>query len=146
MASVLNKLETNDFHKNGFVIVKDFFNKKETELLQNASTQDPAIRNHLYDRKQLIKNVLNVILDAEKIVVSMGRIQKKKGFDILINSFVDVLIKYPTAKLLIAGEDEGEQLTHVLAAIYIKEHMEEHGSDLKTALREYTLKVRNSIG
>ena len=51
MASVLNKVETNDFHKNGFVIVKDFFNKKETELLQNASTQDPAIRNHLYDRK-----------------------------------------------------------------------------------------------
>lgn len=45
----------------------------------------------------------------------------------------------------VKGEDEGEQLTHVLAAVFIKEHMEEHGSDLKTALREYTLKVRNSI-
>ena len=43
------------------------------------------------------------------------------------------------------GDDEGEQLTHVLAAVFIKEHMAEHGSDLKTALREYTLKVRNSI-
>ena len=51
MASILNELETNDFHKNGFVIVKNFFNKKETQLLQNASTQDPAIREHLYDRK-----------------------------------------------------------------------------------------------
>ena len=45
----------------------------------------------------------------------------------------------------IGGDDEGEQLTHVLAAVFIKEHMAEHGSDLKTALREYTLKVRNSI-
>ena len=51
MASVLNKLETDNFHKNGYVIVKDFFNKKETQLLQNASIQDPAIREHLYDRK-----------------------------------------------------------------------------------------------
>ena len=51
MASVLNKLETDNFHKNGYVIIKDFFNKKETQLLQNASIQDPAIREHLYDRK-----------------------------------------------------------------------------------------------
>ena len=47
--------------------------------------------------------------------------------------------------IAIQGEDEGEQLTHILAAIYIQEHMAEHGSDLKTALRAYTLKVRNSI-
>ncbi|MFT4876659.1 MAG: hypothetical protein ACI8S2_001396, partial [Bacteroidia bacterium] len=40
---------------------------------------------------------------------------------------------------------EGEQLTHIIAAIFIKEHMAEHDSDLKTALREYTVKVRNSI-
>jgi hypothetical protein len=48
-------------------------------------------------------------------------------------------------EITIEGKDEGEQLTHVLAAIFIKEHREENGSDLKTALREYTLKVRNSI-
>lgn len=46
----------------------------------------------------------------------------------------------------IKGDDEGEQLTHVLAAVYLKEHMAKHGSDLKLALREYTEKVRNSIG
>lgn len=84
------------------------FPDAKVEIIPNGIEFDKFKINHLYDRKQLIKNVLNVILDAEKIVVSMGRIQKKKGFDILINSFVDVLIKYPTAKLLIAGEDEGE--------------------------------------
>ena len=48
-------------------------------------------------------------------------------------------------EIKIEGKDEGEQLTHVLAAIFILEHMAENGVDLKTALREYTLKVRNSI-
>jgi hypothetical protein len=45
----------------------------------------------------------------------------------------------------VGGDDEGEQLTHVLAAQFIQEHMKAEGSDLKTALRAYTLKVRNSI-
>ena len=51
MASFLNKVETSDFHQKGYVIVKGFFNKREIELLQNASKQDPAIRDHLYERK-----------------------------------------------------------------------------------------------
>lgn len=45
----------------------------------------------------------------------------------------------------IEGEDEGEQLTHVLAGIWIKETMIEKGMDFKEALRSYTLRVRNSI-
>lgn len=43
------------------------------------------------------------------------------------------------------GEDEGEQLTHILAAIWILNHMQETGEDFKTSLREYTKKVRISI-
>jgi hypothetical protein len=45
----------------------------------------------------------------------------------------------------IEGEDEGEQLTHVMAAIWIKEYMAQHNADLKTALRAYTDRVRSSI-
>jgi hypothetical protein len=45
----------------------------------------------------------------------------------------------------VEGEDEGEKLTHVFAAIFILNHMQDHGSDFKTALREYTKKVRVSI-
>lgn len=45
----------------------------------------------------------------------------------------------------VEGEDEGEQLTHVFAAIFILNHMQDHGTDFKTALREYTAKVRVSI-
>ncbi|TGE09380.1 DUF6952 family protein [Hymenobacter fodinae] len=45
----------------------------------------------------------------------------------------------------VEGEDEGEQLTHIFAAIFIHNHMREHGSQFKDALREYTKKVRVSI-
>ena len=45
----------------------------------------------------------------------------------------------------VQGEDEGEKLTHIIAAIWIKKEIQEKGSDFKTALRAYTGKVRNSI-
>ena len=51
MASYLNEDQTKKFHDSGYVIVKNFFNEVETNLLQNASKQDPAIRDHLYERK-----------------------------------------------------------------------------------------------
>jgi hypothetical protein len=44
-----------------------------------------------------------------------------------------------------AGKDEGEQLTHLLAAIWIKEEMEKDNVDAPTALRRYTQRVRESI-
>lgn len=48
-------------------------------------------------------------------------------------------------KITILGDDEGEQLTHILASIFIKQEMETKTCDYNTALRTYTSKVRNSI-
>lgn len=45
----------------------------------------------------------------------------------------------------IEGEDEGEQLTHVMAAIWIKNDMVTNNNPLPKALRNYTDKVRKSI-
>ena len=45
----------------------------------------------------------------------------------------------------IEGDDEGEQLTHIFAAKWIVEDMQNTGDDFKTSLRKYTQKVRNSI-
>ncbi|WP_347157593.1 DUF6952 family protein [Pontibacter chitinilyticus] len=47
--------------------------------------------------------------------------------------------------IAIEGEDEGEQLTHALAAIWILNDMQDNGNDFKTSLRQYTQKVRVSI-
>lgn len=43
------------------------------------------------------------------------------------------------------GDDEGEQLTHIIAASWILQKMNDEDVDFKTALREYTTKVRKSI-
>ncbi len=48
-------------------------------------------------------------------------------------------------KIEIEGSDEGEQLTHVIAAVWIHYEMDKHKLDFKDALREYTKKVRESI-
>lgn len=55
------------------------------------------------------------------------------------------LLEEQTPKIDIEGSDEGEQLTHILAALEIKEQMEKDGVPLPKALRNYTLRVRNSI-
>jgi hypothetical protein len=45
----------------------------------------------------------------------------------------------------VPGADEGEQLTHVLAAIYVHERIAADGVDAVTAIREYAKRVRASI-
>lgn len=47
--------------------------------------------------------------------------------------------------IAVDGEDEGEQLTHVIAALEIHRNMERESLDMKTALRNYTRRVRKSI-
>ncbi|MDP3463875.1 MAG: hypothetical protein Q8S18_13865 [Bacteroidales bacterium] len=71
----------------------------------------------------------------------------------LVDSFtLDELAQAETAiyaelqpAIEVEGEDEGEQLTHIIAAMWIKNDMAEQGTDLKTSLRTYTQKVRKSI-
>jgi len=55
-----------------------------------------------------LKKFIGRDLDCSKVIISMGRIHKVKGFDILIKSFKKVVDNYPGAILLIAGKDDGE--------------------------------------
>lgn len=45
----------------------------------------------------------------------------------------------------VPGDDAGEQLTHVLAAIDVHALMREKGMSLPAALRAFSQRVRNSI-
>ncbi len=45
----------------------------------------------------------------------------------------------------VGGEDLGEKLTHVIAAVQIRKDMDENGLPFGKALRNYTEKVRKSI-
>jgi glycosyltransferase involved in cell wall biosynthesis len=55
--------------------------------------------------------------DAE-IVLSLGRINWKKGFDTLVPAFARLLAKRPRAILVIAGEDDGDYKKEVQRLIY----------------------------
>lgn len=57
----------------------------------------------------------------------------------------ELLLDEQTPDFEVEGEDDGEKLTHVFGAIWILNHMQDNGSDFKTALREFTQKVRVSI-
>ena len=57
----------------------------------------------------------------------------------------DAIMNEQAPAIAVEGKDEGEQLTHVLAAIEIHNDMEKNGIDFRSALRNYTQRVRNSI-
>lgn len=73
----------------------------------------------------------------KKLVESFTIEQLKAAEDALLNEEV------PTIE--IDGKDEGEQLTHVLAAVDILQDIEKNGVDVRTGLRNYSQRVRNSI-
>lgn len=47
--------------------------------------------------------------------------------------------------ITVEGADAGEQLTHVLAAIWVHEHMRTHNVAVMPAIREYGKRVRESL-
>lgn len=56
----------------------------------------------------------------------------------------DIINEAPLA-IEVEGVDQGEQLTHTLAAIFCKEVMEKEGLNINQAVRAYSQRVRDSI-
>ena len=61
-----------------------------------------------YSKEEFVKMYTGIKMKPSHIIISMGRLHKKKGFDILIASFKLLLNDFPEAVLIIAGHDEGE--------------------------------------
>lgn len=57
----------------------------------------------------------------------------------------EALLEEKDLPIEIEGDDEGEKLTHIFAAIWVLKKMKVEDVDFKVALREYTKKVRESI-
>lgn len=55
------------------------------------------------------------------------------------------ILEGEAVNIQVGGEDEGEQLTHVIAASFILKEMDLNKIEFKDALRVYTKKVRESI-
>lgn len=85
------------------------FQSARVEVIPNGIHYDEYRNVEALTRYEAYKHVVPNDKECDQVIVSMGRIQKVKGFDILIEAFVDVLSKYPNAILLVAGQDEGEK-------------------------------------
>jgi len=80
------------------------------ETIPNGIYMDEFKNYNKLNKKEYIQNYTNIMVDKiDKIIISIGRLQKKKGFDILIDSFYKISKKYSDSYLLIAGQDEGEK-------------------------------------
>jgi glycosyltransferase involved in cell wall biosynthesis len=88
-------------------ILSVFPNAKVIIIPNGVKLEEYEGRSYL-SRPEFILKYTGAICQPSHIIVSMGRIQKKKGFDILIKSFAIIVNEYPDAILCIAGEDEGE--------------------------------------
>ena len=62
-----------------------------------------------------------------------------------LNAAEENLVEGEKLAIEVEGNDEGEVLTHIIAAVWILEEMKAKDMDFKDALREYTKKVRESI-
>jgi len=57
----------------------------------------------------------------------------------------DAILEEQEPPFEIEGKDEGERLTHLMAAAWIKNDMAKSNTDYRSSLRNYTQKVRKSI-
>ena len=77
-------------------------------------------------------------------IAAVKKLYEEQNIDSL-RAAEDALLNEQLPTIEVEGEDEGEKLTHVFAAIWVKERMEKGDTDFNKALREFTQKVRNSI-
>lgn len=78
------------------------------------------------------------IVEIKRLVNEFSIAQLEAAEDAIINEI--------PMEIEVGGIDEGERLTHVIAAKYIKQDMELNEVTIGKAVRNYTLKVRSSIG
>lgn len=85
------------------------FPEAKTRVIPNGIYLADFKEHETLSRPQYVKRFAKREIEVSQIILSVGRLQKVKGFDILIKAFKKVLEKLPNAILFIAGEDEGEK-------------------------------------
>jgi len=101
------------------------FPNAKVEIIPNGIEYDVFQNSSNLSKKEYVKKFLDLDFEPNKIIVSMGRLQKKKGFDILIDSFFETLKSFPNSLLLIAGGDEGEKenLENQITSLNLQENV-----------------------
>lgn len=104
--------------------IRSRFPKAQIVVIPNGIDIAPFKKNRYLDTKAYLKKFTGQERLADKVVVSMGRLHKKKGFDLLIEAFAEIG-QQENAVLLIAGQDEGEKqvLENKIAALNLQDRV-----------------------
>jgi len=85
------------------------FPNAKVEVISNGIDYEKFQEYNRLNPNEFAYKFIKIDMEVDTIIISMGRLQKNKGFDILIDSFSRVIKLYPNSKLFIAGEDYGEK-------------------------------------
>jgi glycosyltransferase involved in cell wall biosynthesis len=84
------------------------FPNAKVSIIPNGINLDEYEHINIFSKKEYLKKFTNEDLEADYVIISMGRLHAKKGFDILIDAFSQLKEKYQNSILMIAGENENE--------------------------------------
>ncbi len=99
------------------ICVTDFAKKMVVQILKKDATKIVSIHNGLGPKSKIYSNsavIQNKIKrefgfrDEERIILYVGRLEKRKGFNILLNAFNNLCEKYPLTRLVLAGDGKFE--------------------------------------
>lgn len=88
--------------------VKALYPKAKTIIIPNGIYAEEFAQPNRLSRADFIEKYTGITNCQNKVIISMARLHKKKGLDILIDAFTLTLKTHPQTTLLIAGEDFGE--------------------------------------
>lgn len=96
--------------------VKILFPGAQTVLITDGINLNEFSNPKRLTKNEYVKKFTSVDMYVTHTIISLGRLHKVKGFDILIEAFSLLIQEDPDAVLMIAGNDEGEKdnLTRII--------------------------------
>ncbi len=89
--------------------IKEYYPAARVVLIPNGIDLEEFSNPATLSKSQYLMRFAKMSENEGPVIVSMGRLHRKKGFDVLIDAYAEVWRLYPGALLLIAGADDGEK-------------------------------------
>jgi glycosyltransferase involved in cell wall biosynthesis len=89
--------------------IKAYFPAARVVVIPNGIDLGEFSTPAVLTRREYLRRFTHLDNDCGPVIVSMGRLHRKKGFDVLIDAYAEVRRVHAGAVLLIAGADDGEK-------------------------------------
>lgn len=89
--------------------IKACYPSARVVVIPNGIDLEEFSKSEPIGRREYLKRFANMDAECGPVIVSMGRLHRKKGFDVLIDAYDEIRRVYADALLLIAGNDDGER-------------------------------------